>query len=354
MNSQQLRELGWKSCFQQQLTSDEEGQLLQRQLLTVRVGAHFGSRVLCLEAAEEFCVPISLTEACGELAVGDWVLLDAPTHRAVRRLERQSIVARKSAGDRPQWQLIAANLDTLFIVSSCDHDFNPSRLERYLSLAADADVQPVVVLTKADLAADVAQLRHEVTALKRDVIVEAVDAREPEQAAVLAEWCGVGQTVALVGSSGVGKSTLAMSLGAPALATQEVRQDDSKGRHTTTARWLHRLTAGGLLMDTPGMRELQLSDCESGIAEVFDDVLLLAQACRFADCSHQSEPGCAVQAAVESGTLDDRRFRSYLKLISEQAHNAKSLRQRRYESRKQGQFYKSVMSAKRQKKQGDF
>ena len=161
----------------------------------------------------------------------------------------------------------------------------------------------------------------------------------------LTDWCRIGQTVALVGSSGVGKSTLAMSLGAPALATQGIREDDSKGRHTTTARRIHRLDAGGLLIDTPGMRELQLADCEGGVAEVFDDVVTLSESCRFGDCSHQSEPGCAVRQRSNQASLTQDALKSYFKLQSEQARNAKSLRERRHESRKQGQYFKSVLSA---------
>jgi ribosome biogenesis GTPase len=348
MNVQELRSLGWKPAFHQQLTDDEE-----QRLLPVRIAAHLRSHLLCLSATDEFPVPVALTLHCGELTVGDWLLLEPETHRGVRRLERQTVLARRAAGERPHTQLIAANLDTLFILSACDHDFNLSRLERYLSLAAEADIDPVVVLTKADLCDDPDFLRQEARTLKRNLIVETIDARDPVQANVLSDWCGVGQTIALVGSSGVGKSTLAMSLGAPSLATQEVREDDSKGRHTTTTRWIHRLDAGGLLIDTPGMRELQLADCEQGVAEVFDDVARLAEACRFADCSHQSEPDCAVRAAIESGNLDPRRLKNFLKLASEQARNAKSLRQLRHESRKQGQFYKSVLSTKRQQRYGD-
>ena len=249
MNPFELRPLGWKLNFDQQLTEDEE-----RTRLVVRVGAHLGSQVLCLTGSDELLLPTSLTQTCGELAVGDWILLERETHRAVRRLERESLLARRAAGERVKTQLIAANLDTLFIVSSCNQDFNLSRLERYLSLAAEAQVSPVVILTKSDLCDDPSRLQQEAATLKSDLIVETIDARDASQVSTLAHWCRLGQTVALVGSSGVGKSTLAMSLGAPALATQEIREDDAKGRHTTTARWIHRLDAGGLLIDTPGMR----------------------------------------------------------------------------------------------------
>ncbi len=347
MNSSNLSSLGWKPAFQQQLTLDDS-----RSLLPARVASHFGSRILCMSADDEFFLPTTLVQTCGDLAVGDWLLLQADLLRGVRRLERESLLARKAAGEKCQTQLIAANLDTLFIVSSCNHDFNPSRLERYLALAAESEIEPVVVLTKADMCDDPERLRQAATALKSGLIVETVDARDPGRTAVLADWCRSGQTVALVGSSGVGKSTLAMSLGVGSLATRGIREHDSKGRHTTTARCLHRLDAGGLLMDTPGMRELQLADCATGVAHVFDEVVALADACRFSDCSHQLEPGCAIQAAIESGDLDPRRFRSYLKLRSEQARNAKSIRERRQDSRKQGQLYKSIQSARRQRRSG--
>ena len=346
MNAESLRWLGWKAALQQQLTADEE-----QDLLIVRVGAHRGSQVLCLTADDEITLPIGLLQSCGDIAVGDWLLLQPENRRGVRRLERESLIARKAAGETVKRQLIAANLDTLFIVSSCNHDFNPSRLERYLAVAADAAVNPVVILSKADLCDDPVVLRQAAARLKSGLIVETVDARDPAQTGRLADWCRVGQTVALVGSSGVGKSTLAMSLGAPTLLTQEIREDDSKGRHTTTARTIHRLDAGGLLIDTPGMRELQLAECESGVAEVFGDVITLADSCRFADCSHTSEPGCAVQAAVDSGELDPRRLKNYFKLQSEQARNSKSLRELRHESRTRGRFYKSVLSSKQRRQQ---
>lgn len=346
MNMLPLRAIGWKSGFEQQLSVAERG-----QSIPVRAAAHLGSHVLCLTGEQELSVPAPLLAACGEIAVGDWLLLERDTHRGQRRLERQSLLARKAAGEKVQSQPIAANLDTLYIVSSCNHDFNLSRLERYLALALEADITPVLVLTRADLCPDPDGLRQQARQLHRGLVVEALDARDPKQAAPLAEWCGVGQTVALVGSSGVGKSTLAMSLGAGAIRTQGIREDDSRGRHTTTARCLHRLDAGGLLIDTPGMRELQLADCADGVGEVFDEIVALAARCRFRDCGHQREPGCAVQEALEQGHIDPRRLRSYLKLLAEQARNAQSLREQREQSRRQGRFYKSVIASKRDQRQ---
>ena len=302
---------------------------------------------------EEFSLPVGLIAKCGDVTVGDWLLLEPDTHRGVQRLERETLIARKAAGSQVKTQLIAANLDTLFVVSSCNHDFNPARLERYLALASEAGVNPVVILTKSDLCEDPDLLRQQASQLKAGLIVETLDARSPSQAIKLADWCGPGQTVGIVGSSGVGKSTLAMSLGTGPLDTQGIREVDSKGRHTTTARSIHRLDAGGLLVDTPGMRELQLADCEAGLIDVFDEIVSLAQTCRFRDCSHTKEPGCAVQAAIDEGELDPRRLKSFLKLQSEQARNARSLREERHESRKLGKFYKSVVSAKRGQRDWD-
>lgn len=341
-------DLGWKRSFEQQLSHSE-----MQDYIVVRVGAHLGSQVLLLSAKAELALPIALIESCGEVAVGDWLLLDSNTHRGIRRLERDSLIARKAAGKQAKTQLIATNIDTLFIVSSCNHDFNLSRLERYLALASEAQIHPVVVLTKSDLSEDSELLRQQASRLKSGLIVELVDARDSLQTAVLSDWCRMNQTVAIVGSSGVGKSTLAMSLGVEALKTQEIREDDSKGRHTTTARSIHRLDSGGLLIDTPGMRELQLADCEEGVAEVFDEIIELAQFCRFRDCSHNGDPGCAVQEAIERGELSARRLKNYQKLQSEQARNSQSLHERRQESRKLGQFYKSVMASKRRQRNPD-
>lgn len=340
-NNRTLRSLGWHAGFEQQLTPDDNA------FLPVRVAAHFGSQLECLGEQADLSIPAQLLDVCGELAVGDWILVAPGTHRGIRRLERESLISRKAAGTKARTQLIAANVDTLFIVSSCNADFNPSRLERYLALASEAQVTPVVVLTKADLAEFPADYVSKATRLKSGIAVEVLDARSVADAEILSDWCREGQTVALVGSSGVGKSTLANALGADGVATQAIREDDAKGRHTTTARHLHQLQFGGLLLDTPGMRELQLADCEQGVEEVFDEIVELAQQCQFRDCTHQNEPGCAVGEALDRGELDERRLKSYRKLQSEQARNAMALHEQHDRSRRQGKLYKSIIASKK-------
>lgn len=339
-----LGPLGWKAAYERQLTPADAN------LRIARVAGHYGGRVQCLTdgdlASEGESIETPLLAACGELTVGDWVLLESDVPRGVRRLERESLLVRRAAGTQVSRQLIAANLDTLLIVSSCDDDFSLSRLERYLSLAAEAELTPVVVLTKADRCDDPLPLRRQAEALQSGLVVELLDAREPDQLDVLSPWCRAGQTVGIVGSSGVGKSTMALGLGVAGLRTQPVRESDSKGRHTTTARSLHRLRSGGVLIDTPGMRELQLAACEAGIASVFADVEQLARECRFRNCAHQGEPGCAVQQAVHDGQLAQRRLVNYRKLLAEQARNGRALHELRREERRLGKFYKKHLAVK--------
>ncbi|MGD9633176.1 MAG: ribosome small subunit-dependent GTPase A [Pirellulales bacterium] len=342
MEYHQLRAIGWKPCFERQISEELLG-----AVVVARVSAHFGSQVLLVGTAGEFRIPVQLAESAGDIAVGDWLVLTAEEHRAVQRLERQSLLFRKASGEEVKPQVLAANVDTIFIVSSCNEEFNLSRIERYLALTVQAGATPVVVLTKVDLCGDVAALRRQVEQLRAGLLVEALDARQSAAAGVLTAWCGPGQTVALLGSSGVGKSTLANSLGAGSLATGEIREKDARGRHTTTSRSLHLLPSGGVLVDNPGIRELQLPACEEGLLDVFDDVVRIAAGCRFSNCSHEGDAGCAVAAAIESGELDPRRFANYQKLNAEQAHNSRSLAERRERDRKMGRFFKSVLKDKR-------
>jgi len=259
--------------------------------------------------------------------VGDWVLVEGT--RIVALLERRSTIKRGAAGEHYRQQLIAANVDTVFVVCGLDRDFNPRRIERYLLLVRGG-AEPVVVLTKADQNDDVpgalAALAH---LAAEGVAVVAVNAKDRASVAQLDRWVQPGRTAVLVGSSGAGKSTLTNTLlGVERMKTGEVRAHDSRGRHTTTHRALIPLPSGACLIDTPGMRELKPTG-EEDVADTFADVEALAAQCRFRDCTHEREPGCAVRAAIESGALDADRYANYLKLRDEVEGAARTLAQRR-------------------------
>lgn len=260
-------------------------------------------------------------------AVGDWVAAalrpdeGAATIHAV--LPRRSRFSRKAAGDRTEEQVVAANVDIVFLVAGLDGDFNPRRIERYLTVAWDSGARPVVVLNKADLCADIPAVLAEVETVAFGTPVITLSAATGHGVDELRAFLPHGVTGAFLGSSGVGKSSLVNALlGAARQATRAVRTDDSRGRHTTTHRELIPLPGAGLIIDTPGMRELQIWADDDGLGAAFSDVEALAAQCRFADCSHAGEPGCAVQAALDAGTLKPDRFRSYTKLQREIRYQA--------------------------------
>ncbi|MBA4353104.1 MAG: ribosome small subunit-dependent GTPase A [Novosphingobium sp.] len=269
--------------------------------------------------------------------MGDWLLIDRESLEPQRVLTRANLFKRPAPGDDRRLQLIAANVDTLFIVASCNQDFSVPRLERYLVLCREVGVKPVLVLTKIDLADDPQHFVDAARDLQPGLQVEAVNARDPASVARLAACCGKGKTVALLGSSGVGKSTMVNTMrGSDSIATQAVREQDGKGRHTTTVRQMHRLDQGGWLMDTPGMREFQLSDAATGLAEVFDDIVALTLECRFTNCTHEAEPGCAVRGAIAEGALDASRLGRWRKLSNEDHDNTGTMAERRSRVPKSG------------------
>ncbi|WP_099913264.1 ribosome small subunit-dependent GTPase A [Puniceibacterium antarcticum] len=313
-----LAALGWSPALDAQLAAEEQN------LLRLRVATVHRARMTAMGAEGPVKLSLPAKINTGDYAVGDWVLGEPGTRLLLRRLERQSLLQRRTEGARHP-QLIAANVDTLFIVTSCNADFNPARLERYLALCAEAGTAAVIVLTKADMVDDAAPFRAQAEELQRDLPVVTLNAKQAEAAAVLAPWCGTGQTVALVGSSGVGKSTLLNTLADSAPGegqeTGGIRDSDAKGRHTTTSRSLHAIKGGGWVIDTPGMRTLHMSDAAGGLDAVFSEITELAPECRFRDCTHAHEPGCAVQAAIARGDLDPARLDRWRKLSGENRDN---------------------------------
>ena len=334
-----LAQLGWRPFFQQQL------HLQQWEYPVARVIAQHRNRLELLGNAGER--GLDLHPDMPEIAVGDWLVL-SPMGKFEKLLERQSLFRRKAPGSKVGEQLIAANVDTLFVVTSLNDDFNLNRIERYLSLAHEAGAAPVIVLSKADLCEDPERFCSQIHVLDSRLMVVTINCLDADEIHKLSPWCETGNTVALMGSSGVGKSTLVNTLlGKTVQSTGSIREEDSKGRHVTTGRSLHRIPQGGLLLDTPGMRELQLAHCDTGVNTTFADITLLAERCRFGNCQHDGEPGCAVQNAIGQGELDARRLSSYQKLMREQAFNSATLSEKRARDKSFGKMIKAHLSVKK-------
>ncbi|MDU8927743.1 ribosome small subunit-dependent GTPase A [Alisedimentitalea sp. MJ-SS2] len=335
-----LEQLGWQNFFAQQISAEDLDQTPPARVIEVhRSGLHIRG-----EGIDTMLPPDA------EVTVGDWVLYDADHPAASRVLERKSLLKRRAPGHDRAVQLIAANLDTGFIVTSCNQDFNIARLERYVALCFEAEVDPVIVLTKPDLCEvdEREAFATQAATISDRVPVVVVNALEGDVTGALAGWCKPGRTVGFLGSSGVGKSTLVNALsGTDAVATQDIREDDSKGRHTTTRRQLHLLEGGCVVLDTPGMRELQLTDVQGGVADVFADLSELAEGCKFRDCQHESEPGCMVLAAVDRGEVDAARVARWLKLAREDAFNSATLAQRKAKGRALSKLVREVKKRKK-------
>ncbi|GGX49605.1 putative ribosome biogenesis GTPase RsgA [Tateyamaria omphalii] len=332
-----LTALGWQSFFAQQTDVDE-----LTQTPPVRVAeVHRNALHVRGDGVDDVIPPVD------DATVGDWLMLDRDHPKSSRVLDRKSLIKRRAPGTDRREQLIAANVDTAFVVTSCNQDFKVARLERYVALAFEAQITPVIILTKTDLAPDHQHYVDAARAISDHITIVALDATGDAPRSQLAAWCKPGATVAFLGSSGVGKSTLTNALlGAETLATQSIREDDAKGRHTTTRRQLFAIPNGCLVLDTPGMRELQLTDAASGIRDVFSDMDDLSGQCRFKDCKHETEPGCAVLEAVESGHIDPSRLARWRKLMAEDAFNSASLSERRAKDKAFGKMVREITKQK--------
>lgn len=319
----QLSSLGWNERFAALFTTYiaaglKPGRVLQQFNSIYTVGTESS------EVRAQLSGRLRFSAVAGELPVtGDWVALRLAQGNGSAQIQavlpRATRFSRRAAGKAEREQVVAANLDYAFLVSGLDNDFSPRRIERYLAAAWESGATPVVILNKLDLCSDQLERIRAVDGVAQGVAIHAVSALRGDGMEELVRYCQLGQTVALLGSSGVGKSTLVNRLlGKEQQSTQAVREN-GRGRHTTTRRELLFCASGGMVIDTPGMRELQLWEDDEGLQLTFDEIETLARNCRFHDCQHLNEPGCAVRAAVEAGTLGEDRLASLHKLQRERA-----------------------------------
>ena len=344
-----LARLGWRPFHSQQLTLEDLETAHPARVSSVH---RSGLVVISEQGTATVTIPPRLLDSLElPITVGDWVLIEHAAPRVQRVITPYSVIKRRAAGTDHRVQTIAANLDTLFVVTSCNDDFNLSRLERYLAVAFEAQVEPVIVITKTDLCDSPEPYLDQANALGTSATVVAVNGMDATMTSTLAPWLQPGQTVAFVGSSGVGKSTLVNTLiGESQQTTSGIRENDSRGRHTTTSREMFPLDGGAWVIDTPGMRELKIGAIDSGLRTVFDNIESLASQCHFRDCRHEAEASCAVLAAIAAGTLDARRLTSYHKLQREAALAEMSIRERRARDRHFGRMTNSAMKIKEKSK----
>jgi ribosome biogenesis GTPase / thiamine phosphate phosphatase len=324
-NASSLRDLGWAPFFEEAWDEYRDHNLIPGRVAV----QHRGAYVLYTELGELWAEVSGRMRyhsggKAGLPAAGDWVACRTRPQEKSATIEailpRRTKFSRHEAGFITEEQVLAANIDVVFLMTALDSDLNPRRLERYLTMTWGSGAEPVGVLTKADICDDASEAMALVEAQAPGVMIHAISALSGDGVEELRPYLRPGRTVALLGSSGVGKSTLVNALVGHELQTVKDIRSDGKGRHTTTRRELVLVPDGGLILDTPGMRELQLWEDNGGVSQTFDDVTALAPSCRFRDCRHETEPGCAVLAAVEDGSLPEERLRSFKKLERELQH----------------------------------
>jgi len=353
-NKLKLESLGWNSYFEQffqpyQVEGFEIGRVTLEHKRLYRILTEQGE--LLAEISGKFRYNAKGIEDYP--AVGDWVVIKArwdekkATIHSI--LPRKSKFSRKIAGTTTEEQIVATNVDTIFLVNALNHDFNLRRIERYLLTAWESGANPVIVLSKSDLCDNVNEKIQEVESIAMGVPIHAISAEKNIGIDSLKTYLRDGQTIALLGSSGVGKSTLTnLLLGYHKQDVQEIREEDGRGKHTTTHRELVLLESGGILIDTPGMRELQLWGGEDSLNKPFTDIEELANECRFRDCTHNNEPGCAIQEAIKQGILDKNRFHHFKKLQKELAYLERKENQRA--ALKEKEKWKKISSFQKHKK----
>ncbi|MCC6743976.1 MAG: ribosome small subunit-dependent GTPase A [Acidobacteria bacterium] len=323
MTDVELELIGWRACFRDAISAHAlQGNIPGRVVAQDRGVQRLVTQRGEIAASVAAGLRRNAMDRTALPAVGDWVAVQPAGDgwSIVAVLPRETAFVRKAAGNRAEPQVVAANVDTVFLVTGLDGDFNIRRIERYVAVARASGARPVIVLNKADVCDDLEGVVASVRSRSGGAQTVAMSAREDDPVALLAPWLVAGETVALIGSSGVGKSTIANRLlGSEALKTGAVREHDQRGVHTTTRRELVVLPGGALLIDTPGMRELSVWSDEEGIRAAFDDVAEVASGCRFSDCRHEGEPGCAVVEAIADGRMDADRFANFRALEKEAA-----------------------------------